>query len=75
MGGASDITLARTFGTWAASLKSVDIPADVVTAARRAILDTVGVLAAGAVHSATGHVAAAFGHAPDGCRRVDGLVS
>jgi 2-methylcitrate dehydratase PrpD len=75
MGGASDITLARTFGTWAASLKSVDIPADVVTAARRAILDTVGVMAAGAVHSATGRVAAAFGHEPGGCRRVDGIVS
>jgi 2-methylcitrate dehydratase PrpD len=72
MTGVSDITLARTFGNWAASLKTADIPGDVVTAARRAILDTVGVMTAGAVHPVTRRVVAAFGNELGGCRRVDG---
>lgn len=72
MTGASDITLARTFGNWAAALNRADIPDNVVTAARRAILDTVGVMTAGAVHPATRRVIAAFGNESGDCRRVDG---
>lgn len=72
MSGASDITLARNFGSWAASLQTGDIPDAVVTAARRAILDTIGVMTAGATHPATQRTIAAFGSEQGPCRIVDG---
>jgi 2-methylcitrate dehydratase PrpD len=72
MSGASDITLARRCGSWATSLKAVDIPDAVVTAARRAMLDTVGVMTAGAAHPTTQRISAVFGGEAGACRTVDG---
>jgi 2-methylcitrate dehydratase PrpD len=72
MGGASDIALARRFGSWAASLQAGEIPDAVATGARRAIFDTIGVMTAGAMHPATQRVVAALGVEPGDCRTVAG---
>lgn len=72
MTNASDIALARRFGSWAAALTARDIPDAVVVAARRAILDTIGVMTAGAAHPATQRAVAAFGSEPGACHIVDG---
>ncbi|MGN6570107.1 MAG: MmgE/PrpD family protein [Pseudolabrys sp.] len=72
MDDASDTTLARRFGCWAAALTRDDIPDLVALAARRSILDTLGVMTAGAAHPATQRAIAAFGGEPGSCRTIDG---
>lgn len=46
----AEITLARQFATWSASLSIEEIPDSVVFCARRAVMDTLGVITAGSVH-------------------------
>ena len=57
-------TLVQHFAHWSASLTTHTIPPAVQHAARRAILDTFGVIAAGGRHSATQNALAAFGPNP-----------
>jgi 2-methylcitrate dehydratase PrpD len=67
--------LAIRFGEWAASLTVAGIPAGVVEAARRAILDTLGVMTAGRRHPIVEKAIAAFGAEPGICRLVSGGTS
>ena len=57
-------TLAWRFAHWSASLTTQTVPPAVRHTARRAILDTFGVIAAGAQHKATQTALAAFGPTP-----------
>jgi len=57
-------TLVQQFSHWSASLTTHTIPPAVQHAARRAMLDTLGVMAAGSQHSATQNAHAAFGPSP-----------
>lgn len=65
-------TLAQQFGTWSAALTAGHIPAEVARIARRAIVDTLGVMTAGAKHPATLKAIAAFGDQAGPCRIVNG---
>jgi 2-methylcitrate dehydratase PrpD len=64
--------LAIRFGQWATSLAPSDIPAGVVEAARKAILDTFAVMTAGRRHPVTLKAIAAFGCEAGPCRLVGG---
>ena len=46
----TEAPLARQFAKWGATLCAEDIPDNVILCARRAMLDTLGVIAAGSVH-------------------------
>ncbi|WP_282609515.1 MmgE/PrpD family protein [Pelagibius sp. Alg239-R121] len=63
----SDTCLARRFAEWSASVDCAKAPHSTISCARRAILDTIGVIAAGAVHNKCRALSAglADGHAPD----------
>jgi len=52
--------LAKHFATWGKNLELTDIPLDVRMMARKAVIDTLGVMAAGTAHSLTQTLSAKF---------------
>ena len=64
--------LTEQFSKWCRSLDYAAVPNDVRWAARRAILDTIGVIAAGSRHSATERARQAFGGSPGSAAVVGG---
>ena len=49
-------SIANRFAVWAGTLEFSDIPMETIHQARRALLDTVGVICAGAKHNVTSAV-------------------
>jgi 2-methylcitrate dehydratase PrpD len=64
--------LSQHFAEWSSATRFSDIPAEVKTAARRAIVDAIGVMTAGARHEVTIKVANAFVDRAGACSLVVG---
>jgi len=62
--------LACQFAVWSHDLDPVDVPAEVIAAARRAIVDTLGVMVAGGAHDSVKRIALGWPDAGGRCATI-----